>query len=452
MGHVPIKTIERFADRTLDPAELWPVVEHLHQGCPRCLARLEIVADRLDAAHLPSDLEDVPLPETPGARLRALARALKGIPRWQREEVYRDRFRERARTGKHLERLVNFVHPVATVEVLLELSFAERYRNPGKMLDLAQKAADIAKHAERRAHGFTHVEDLRARALAELANACRVNLLFEKARDTFDKAWAAWRSGSRDQRIEARLCDLEASYASSRRVLPVAFHWLGLARELYQTLGETHLVGRNLISQGINTHYDGREAEAVVLLREGLASIDRARDPQLFSQGQVNLLHALTDNGEYQAAAKFLLESSLRQELAGDVANTARLGWIEGKILAGLGRHRRAIREMERARDTFLERQEVYDAALLGLELARVWLGLGEWAKVQALARESRDVLVRLGIPTAATTAVVILEAACEQQTATQSLFQRVLRFVRLAEWYPERAFKLAGPDPSWVH
>jgi tetratricopeptide (TPR) repeat protein len=286
--------------------------------------------------------------------------------------------------------------------------------------------------------------DLRARAYAELGNACRINDQFPAAERAFSRARAFLAEGTGDLLLEARISDLEASLLSSRGRFDDAISLLDQVQGLYQDAGDAHLVGRALISKGINCRSAGRPREAVGIIEHGIRLVDADRDPELAVIGKQTLLDALIDAGDYRQASRLLLASGLRESFAAEPLNLLRLRWVEGKIQAGLGHIRQAERILCGVREEFLRLRRNYDAALLGLELAALWLRQGRGAEVHALAEEMYETFERLEVHREAQNALSFVREACQRQRATVPMIQGVRSFMEQLTWSPELRFEPA--------
>jgi tetratricopeptide (TPR) repeat protein len=447
MDHLTADQIEGVKTGSLEPAELKRAVRHLLTGCRFCLKRW--------MAH-------VPLGDEPGAEpasfpgeedydlplQRALAAALRAAPRWEEEKARFSRLMEKAQTLPRGLVDVSQEDPDATpwawVEALLEASFACRFRDPKQMLLLALCARSVADSlipGESWSHSPSRLADLRAKVWGELANALRVNADFPRAEEALQKASSLTWEGTGDVFLEARLLDLEASLRTSQRRLPEALDILERLQTLYVSIQETHLAGRALISRGINTFYDGRPAEAVSLLQEGLAFLEPGRDPDLELHGRNNLVYFLAEAGHYTEAGRLLLESGLRHAFADQPLNLLRLRWIEGKIQVGLGRLAKAAEILSEVRDGFEQLGESYDAALVGIELAAVWLDLGHGEEARKLASEALATFRKLEVEREAVRAVAFLNDACQLEVASGAMAREVASFVKRVEWQPQLRF-----------
>jgi hypothetical protein len=286
--------------------------------------------------------------------------------------------------------------------------------------------------------------DLRARAFAELGNAYRINDQLSAAERAFSRAHAFLSEGTGDLLLEARVQDLEASLRSDQGKLADANTLLGLAHDLYLEAGDTHLAGKALIGKGINIRNQGFPNQGVQTLEAGLALIDPSRDSQLCATAKHALLDALVDAAEYGRASRMLLASGLREAFAMEPLNLLRLRWVEGKVHAGLGRDKRAERIFVAVREEFLRLARHYDAAVLGLELAALWLQQGRAAEVQTLAEEMYETFEVLEVHQAAQQALYFVREACRWQRLTVPMIQHVRSFMEQATRNPELRFEPA--------
>lgn len=453
MAHLTDSEVTDLLAGRLEPA-LWPgVVRHLLEGCSVCRGKLDRFTKPEEEA--PGMAGEVSA-GTYDAYDQAIDRALAAIPRHQ------------AKWGKEKERLSNLLsilqdassprsgaltfqqarryHGWPLVEALLQFSFQARYRDPQEMRWLAFEARVAAESIAPESYDPEFISDLKARAWAELANAHRVNDELEQAESALAEAQRLRNQGTGDLFLLARVADVEASLRRGQRRITEACTLLDELHHLYLELGESHLAGRSLISRGICERTGGAPRDAVRSLQEGLALLDSERDPQLASVANQALLDAMVDCGEFRRAAELLLESGLRQAFASDPLNLLRLRWVEGKILAGLGKLSRAEEVFAAVRDEFRERGLEYDAALAGLDLAAVWLQQGLVPEVLSLSRSMLDTFRDLGIHREAVKALRFFHLACKENVVTARLAYGVRSFLVQLQNEPKLRF-----EPSLV-
>jgi tetratricopeptide (TPR) repeat protein len=446
--HLSEGELNRFVHGGLEPAECRRVVRHLAGGCQPCRKRLMPFMDVLFQPNGLDELAGGAVVDFYDSALDAAAtRARRYESRWRKESKQLEKALEAAR-GQVMERPMEELFVCeeilalrgrTLVEALLRLSFEERYRNPHRMLFLAYIASSTAGLLKPEEHGGPALAaDFQALTWAELANAYRVNDQHDRAEGALAEAASLLDRGTRDLLLLARVLDIQASLRSDQRRLGEALTLLEIAHNLYRDAGDRHLAGRVLIKQGIASRYNGQPREAVCLLREGLELLDCEKDPQLTAVGQQSLIDALADCREFREARQLLLSSGLRQAFAADPLNLLKLRWVEGKILAGRGRLGRAERVLEEVREELHDRGREYDAALVGLELAAVWLQQGKMAEVREVVEETVEALRELGVVQEGFKAALSLRLACEQRQATVGLFRYVHDFLTRLQWQPQ--------------
>jgi tetratricopeptide (TPR) repeat protein len=451
MMHLGKGEIEGFLTGRLDSADRQRLLHHLC-SCSPCRRRLRAAAEILLGDEPWMAAEPVAEDQYDEALTRSAAFARSFQKRWRKEGEKLDRglaFLDQAPGGLGDEsfpwRQVQALHGWPLCEALLRKSYEARFTDPKRMLSLAESAAGVAKHVKAEKYpwpGF--IADLRARACAELGNAYRVNDRFSEADTAFGEATGFLEEGTGDPLLQARVLDLFASLRSAQRRLDDAIELLEQVYRLYLEADDRHLAGRALVSKGINTHYLGHPKEAVDLFERGLQLFDAERDPQIVAISKEVLLHALTDCGEYRQASILLLQSGLREAFTAEPLNLLKLRWVEGKIHAGLGRPEKAERAFTEVRREFLRLGQVYDASLVGLELAAVWLPQGKAAQVRELAEEMYETFVDLGVQPEAARALYFVREACLYQAVTVTMIERVRQFLERLPWHPGLRFEPA--------
>lgn len=430
--------LEGLFEEDLSPEARRRFVSHLILGCPSCTARLQqtVTPD-------PTTDDDY---ATSWDRAVAAVRPLAAQSADERDRKDKGTALVRAKGWSRLkpsERGI-FRGRWAEVEILLDLSFEERFRSPGLMLRLAQRAD---KAAENLPNGVpfpaTLVFDLRARAAAELANAERVNERFLRADEAVAKARALLEQGTGDLMVRARVDDAEASLRRAQRRLSEAEALLDRAYRAYMRLGERHLAGRILIKKGYSRRLAERPLEAAAILRRALSLLDSAHDPQALAAAQHTFIDCLVDAGQFRQANEAFLKSGLRLAFADDPLNLLRVDWIEGKILCGRKRFEDAARVLTKVRDEFRARGLEYVAAVAAVDLAKVFLQAGKLGELHALALELLDRSRDRRLHRPVQEALECFEVLCRLRVVTAVYAQRVKAFIEEAEHRPGLAFQL---------
>lgn len=378
--HLTPGEIADLLDGRLSPAKRQRAARHLLSGCVPCRWRLAVEVPGFFGEGGPPD-----------------------VHRWRKDRERRARALDLIRNhpggydGLSF-RQVQALQGWPLVMALLQASYEERYRDIRKMRWLAYHAGKVAEGLRPEVYGERFTRDLQARAWAELGNAYKINDELAEAEEAFGRARALVHPGTGDPFLLAWIGELEASLLNYQRRLAKASELLDGVHRLYLELGDRHLAGRALVSKGISIHYAGKSRPAAALIRDGISLLDPARDPQLLAVCQQCLLDVLIGCGELREAGQMILGHGLREAFAGDPRSLLKLRWVEGKILAGLGKLRSAERALFDVRNGFLELGQEYNAAAVGLKLAAVWLRQGKTSKVRELSRDIFKTFRALGI------------------------------------------------------
>jgi len=445
--HLTAEEVDRFVRGRLAPAKRRKALRHLLRGCEECRGRLRpllVAAGPADGAPR----------QDAGARYDApMARALAAVKSNRPEAPGVDRslvdwglelMRAHPQDiGGLTDEQAEMLGGRPMLHICLQLGFEERYRNPRRMFYFARMAWIAATHLDPAEHDPAVIADEQALAWAELGNAHRVNDELAAAAAALRTAENLREKGTGNSLLLARIADLKASLLAYQRWLPDACELLALVSQIYLKAGDDHLAGRALVSQGIYTNYEGEPREALGLLERGLALLDRERDPELMTAATESILWVMVECGEYRAAAEILLESGLREALAGQTTSLAKLRWLEGRIFAGLRKDERAEVAFREAREGFLQENQRYHAAIVGLDLAEVWLRQGKRAEVKALADEMLATFERLDIQREAVRAMDYLARACRMDLATPRVARHVSHFLKDLEREPQLRFRM---------
>jgi tetratricopeptide (TPR) repeat protein len=309
------------------------------------------------------------------------------------------------------------------------------------MLELAKSALLAAERlAPSRRYPEALLNDLRARAAAELSNAERVNEHFLLAEDALVKACSYAEGGTGDLILQARMDELAASLRKDQRRTEEADALLDSACRAYLKLGENHLAGRALIKRGVNFGIGERAREGVALLTRAVELLAQG-DPQLLAVAEHNLIDALVDAGDALKASRLYLKSNLRVIFKDDPLNLIRLRWLQGKISGGRQRFEDAEKVLARVRDEFRALGLEYVAAVAGLDLAKVLLAQGKHRELHALSVELVARARAKRIHQGARDALRCFEIMCRYGAATAHTTKLLQRFLEESERRPSLRF-----------
>ena len=313
-------------------------------------------------------------------------------------------------------------------EALLARSWAVRYHDPEEMLRLATTAQEVSMDLRTKDHlGKAGVASLQARAWGELGNALRVASRAAEAEPAFEEAFEL-EGGHGDPYLNAHLLHMRATLYGRTGDPSFAAQLLELVSGFYDKSGERYLGGRTRITQSIYAAHMGQEDEALRLNEEGLARIDRARDPALAMTALHNRLLLLLRLGRKQEA-KRTIDSWGGFAADGPVA--LRLRWMEGSILQSLGELEEAEAALRQSRDGLSILGLKRFTAMASLELAAALLLQDRCQDAQAEALTAQRILLGLADRERYFGVLMVLDAAFSSGGVTAELVERALAALR---------------------
>ena len=313
--------------------------------------------------------------------------------------------------------------------------------------DRADRAMELAALACRAAELAPVGEAWRSRlqgyALAYLANARRVAGNLPGADETFARAWQLWKAGAEADPggllAEWRLLDLEASLHRDRRRFRQALDSLDQAR----AMAPPEAAGRILVKKAATLDQMGEAELAIEAVHEAAPFVDGQREPRLLFGLRFILAANLCQLGRCAEAEPLLpevraLAVALRKEL-----DLVRVVWLNGKLAAGLGRPAEAVASFEQVRREFTAQEIAWDAALVTLDLAELYLKGGRNREVRDLADEMMWIFSSQEVHREALAALRLFFEAARNEAATAKLARKVSQYLYRAQHDPELRFEL---------
>lgn len=418
--HPARETLEGFLSGSLSASEAKAVITHLLEGCPPCQDTLGLLSGAL---FLPAEEEVELTPELDAAYDLAISAAYAGA--LKKTEELRRLAAVPGAEGLPLPGDPEFC-TVETCEAFLDRSYTVHLSDPEAALRLAELAARAAEGLDPEVYGAAEVADVQARTWAEAANAYRFTGDLAKADRGMARALDCRARGTGDTRILARLSALSGSLACAQRRFDEAFRLLDMAYSLYMNLNDRPAAGRALIARGLYTGYVGDPLEGIHYLLQGLDTIDRAKEPKLAFQALHNIVLLRVELGEYEEASRYLQRMQPLYDRYLSDLERLKLRWVEGKIMAGLGR-------LEEAEAAFVEASRDFDraglgyrSALVSLDLVAVWLRQGRTAEIRQLVATLLATFRAVGVEREALAGILLLRDAVECEQATLELLQLI--------------------------
>jgi tetratricopeptide (TPR) repeat protein len=331
---------------------------------------------------------------------------------------------------------------IAVCELLIERSFVEGFEDPARARELADLAVQVADRLDLLLYGRSVVQDFKARAWAYLGNARRLGSDLQGAEKALSLAEYFSEEGSADPLEEARILDLKASLLGDQGHLEAAAALLDVVVDIYEDIRDAHRQGRALISKGLILAYACRPEEGLGWIHRGLELIRFEQEPRLVLMANHNIAWCLTDCGRAEEARRHLDGILPLYDRFSDPWTRLRLGWLEARIAAGLGRCEEAETRLQQLRRACVEQKLGYDASLVTLDLAGLYLDQGRTAEVRRLAEEALPVLLAQDIHREAMAALIAFQRATEIESATPGMVQRVAAYLYRARKNPELRFE----------
>lgn len=395
--HLDVKEFARFLRHATEPGRAdrnARLVRHLLGDCVPCRESLQMAAAKQPEAYDYGDsfagaeqalaelFAEEPLDEVPADELLAELSALPAA-----EQAARALEESRFASPSFVRHLVDESHSV-------------RYRDPDRMVHLANLARLAAEACSTRAAGSERKRsDLRAHAWRQYGNALRVRGRLHEADEAIAAARRHLEAGTRDPLLQAQFCTLAAvSLRIDQRRFPEAIALCEEAGEIYKDIEDDHAFASTLVQKAIALLYSGETEEAVRTLNQAIPRIDDARDPHLLLAACHNLVRCYADLGRPEHALSIFSEMRELYRRFDDPLIRLRSAWQEALLLRDLGHLRAAETALLELRQGFVDRELLYEAALVSLDLASVYVKLRAEAELRQTVSETVPIFRALGV------------------------------------------------------
>jgi tetratricopeptide (TPR) repeat protein len=307
----------------------------------------------------------------------------------------------------------------------MDRSHACRYSDPEAMLHWASLARSIAVRCAPESLGsVAKLSDLRARAWGQYGNALRVTGRLREAEEAMITAQAYTETGTRDPALRARLCEQTASLHTFHRRFEGAITALEEAAEIYCQLGETHALARTLVQEAIAAMYAGSSEKSVQILNQAIPLIDQEGDPHLLLAACHNLVCCYIDLDRPDQALSLYSETRELYREFGDPLIRLRAGWQEAQLLRDFGHLREAEGAFLRARAGFLEQGLTYEAAVVCLDLAALYVKLKSSEEVRQTVTATVPIFRALRVDREALASLLQLQQVADQEQQAMELIR----------------------------
>ena len=414
-------------------------LEHLLSLCPYCRQEFEAFRRKSGAVRSGPDASLVTAAlgaqlsrmETEHRRAKRDLRdllALKKEDRAGRIQRSRGRFR-----GSHLAQL------------LLEEGQKLLTTQPWEAFHLAELAHITLQHSPL----GPEMPGLLALSAASMANASRTGGDRRWAEEQFNHVrYLITEHSVTEPAILARVDDLEGSLRKDQRRLTLAEELFTRAVMLYRLADSPVDVARSLLNLAGTNNIQGRPDRAVEVTRRALEELSPEREPRLYMNGRYNLALFLVENGEPRQAAEVLDADADLYQRYPEPWVQLRLTGLRGKIAAARGDIATAEAAFLAMREGFLQEGLGYDAAIVSMDLALLYLRQGRTAELKALAKEMLPIFRSQDVHREAITALFLFHEAVREEQVTAAFIRELAAYLDAARHDPGLRFR-QGAEPA---
>jgi tetratricopeptide (TPR) repeat protein len=442
--HPTTQDLEGFlqeASRQGSAARNAKILLHLLTDCQTCRGRLNAMGwskSRLDRlVYLPGSSQGLlqdPLQTTRYSYDHAFFRAEQAVddflstgpvPVQAPEQILKDLIRHPRELQLSLvEEDERFAVP-QLIQPLVERSHTARFADPEMMLHWASLARSISARSTSASIGSSaRLADLRALAWSQYGTALRVGGQLREAEDAMVTANRYLFEGTGDPVLKARLYEQKAALYTYQRRFDAAISALDNAAEVYRHLGDTHALARTLVQEATSFVYVGDAIGAVDLLNQAIPLIDHEGDPHLLLAACHNLVRCYIDLDQPERALSIYSETRDLYKEFGDSLILLRANWQEGQLLRDLGHLRAAETALLRARQGFMERNLMYEVAVVCLDLAAVYVKLQSPEDLKETATAALPIFRGLGVDREALASLIQLQQVASQEQQAMELIR----------------------------
>lgn len=328
--------------------------------------------------------------------------------------------------AEQLERMASDRYAVPSfIRHLIDASHGVRYQDPARMLHLANLARLAAEACPVKAAGSEPRQaDLRSQAWRQYGNSLRVLGHLREAEEAISVAHHHLEEGTRDPLLRARFCTQTVSLRLAQRRFDEAIELAEEAGQIYTDLEDDHAFASTLVQKAIASLYAGEGEESIQILNRAIPLIDAERDPNLLLSACHNLVRSYIELGRPEQALSLYSETRDLYRRSEDPLFKLRLAWQEGLLLRDLGHLRVSETTLLQARQGFVDRELFYEAALISLDLAAVYVRLQAESELKQTVAETVPIFQALGVERELLGSLLQLQQPPNQNRQTLALLQ----------------------------
>jgi tetratricopeptide (TPR) repeat protein len=311
------------------------------------------------------------------------------------------------------------------VQYVIERSHSVRYQDPERMLHLTRLAIVAAEACTAEVSGGElRLADLRARAWGHHGNSLRICGHLREAEEALSRATWECGAGTGDPTLRARLLEQKVSLQIHQRRFEDAIESAEAAGQIYRELGDSHLLATSLIHKAHANLLAGETEVAVDLINQAIPLIDCESNPHLLLVACHNLVRCYIDLAQPEQALSIYIETRDLYREFSDPLILLRAEWQEGQLLRDIGHLQQAESRLLEVQRGFLDRGLVYEAAVLSLDLAALYLKTGATEDVRRTAATAVPIFRALGVDRDALASLLQLQQVADQEQQAMELIR----------------------------
>lgn len=313
-------------------------------------------------------------------------------------------------------------HTLGFVHRIVDEVKSFQRQDPREAQSWCEVALRIAERLSVEIYGVRPLYDIQALIHAFRGNGLRILQDYVAADREFGRAELHLAEGSGEPLVQAEVYFLESSLRRDQRRFAEARELLRLAAGVYRSVREHQRLVAVINQQTIIDRDEGDSESAAEALECLLEEVDvESLSAETRLALEHNLTTYLTDCGRVEEASRRLprLRRRVEELEPARYDQQMRLDWLEAMIRERQGRTEEAAVLYAAARDGFVQEGIAYDAALVSLDLAAMYLDHGLSADAARLARELSSLFWEGDLHREAVAALMLFQNAALQETAT---------------------------------
>lgn len=415
------------------------ISNHLFELCPRCRETfaeyLAVVAETGEPI-LTDPGEDQELARAAVAEDASSFERVKSAMRGRCGSLLSLPMAERLR---EVERDPRSYQGPALADLLLEESLRCLPNHSQDAFALARLARAVLRNTE----PSPLAKVLYARATAHLGNALRAQgHLAEAAEALADARFLLREEGGGERLVQAEIDAFEGSLRRAERRFAEAIELLRRALMVYQLEERAEETAGTLLRLGMVHREQGNLEEALLATYQALQTLGDKGSESLRLMAVHNLAVLLNEGGQPADAREALEEHLALYQRFPDAWTQLRRLWLEGKIARRLGELESAELSLLAVRAGFLRQAIGYDAALVSLDLAGLYLDQGRTTDVKRLAEESAPIFGAQDVHREAMAALTLFQEAARLEQVSSGFLAELIAYLEAARVNPRLAFQ----------